>query len=111
VVNSHAAISGLLQRGGIFHRTPKYRIESSGQKWRGKHYRAGVSWSFVVEAVLAVYFAFCTTYAVLHGMWLSIPFLLLFVQGYGYMSLLSILPALDGLRVAPTGLAELGDGW
>jgi hypothetical protein len=44
-------------------------------------------------------------------MWLSIPFLLLFVQGYGYMSLLSILPALDGLRVARTGLAELGDGW
>jgi hypothetical protein len=111
VVNSHAVLSGLVRRGGTFHRTPKYRIESSGQEWRGKRYRAGVSWSFVVEAVLAVYFAFCTTYAVLHGMWLSIPFLLLFVQGYGYMSLLSILPALDGLRVARTGLAELGDGW
>ncbi len=110
VVNAHAVISGLFQRGGVFHRTPKYRIEASGQKWRGKRYRAGVSASFVIEAVLAVYFAFCTAYAVLHGMWLSIPFLLLFVQGYGYMSLLSILPALDGLRLARTGLAEMGDG-
>jgi hypothetical protein len=28
------------------------------------------------------------------GMWLSIPFLLLFVQGYGYMAVLSYLPSL-----------------
>jgi len=27
-------------------------------------------------------------------MWLSIPFLLLFVQGYGYMAVLSYLPSL-----------------
>jgi hypothetical protein len=28
-----------------------------------------------------------------------VPFLLLFVQGYGYMSLLSVLPAIGGLRI------------
>jgi cellulose synthase/poly-beta-1,6-N-acetylglucosamine synthase-like glycosyltransferase len=106
VVNSHAVLSGLVQRGGTFHRTPKYRIENSGQEWRGKRYRAGVSSSFAVEAALAVYFVFCTTFAVVNGMWLSIPFLLLFVQGYGYMALLSIVPALDGLR-----LARAGESW
>jgi cellulose synthase/poly-beta-1,6-N-acetylglucosamine synthase-like glycosyltransferase len=103
VVNSHAVLSGLVRRGGTFHRTPKYRIESSGQDWRGKRYRAGVSWSFAVEAALAVYFVFCTAFAVVNGMWLSVPFLLLFVQGYGYMALLSIVPAFDGLRLARAG--------
>jgi cellulose synthase/poly-beta-1,6-N-acetylglucosamine synthase-like glycosyltransferase len=103
VVNAHAVLTGLVQRGGVFLRTPKYSIESRGQDWRRKRYRAGVSSSFVTEAALGVYFVFCTLYAALHGMWLSVPFLLLFVQGYGYMALLSILPALDGLRLARTG--------
>jgi cellulose synthase/poly-beta-1,6-N-acetylglucosamine synthase-like glycosyltransferase len=103
VVNAHAVLTGLVQHGGTFHRTPKYRIEDKGQEWRGKRYRAGVSSSFVVEAVLAAYFIGCTVYAAMHGMWLSVPFLLLFVQGYGYMALLSIVPALDGLRLARTG--------
>jgi cellulose synthase/poly-beta-1,6-N-acetylglucosamine synthase-like glycosyltransferase len=100
VVNAHAVLTGMAQRGGTFHRTPKYRIEHSGQPWRGKRYRAGSGSTFAVEAVLAVYFVFCTAYAVVHGMWLSVPFLLLFVQGYGYMAALSILPALDALRMA-----------
>jgi cellulose synthase/poly-beta-1,6-N-acetylglucosamine synthase-like glycosyltransferase len=98
VINAQAVISGLFHRGGEFHRTPKYRIEASGQDWRSKRYRAGIGSSFVVEAVLALYFLGCTAYAVAAGMWLSIPFLLLFVQGYAYMSALSILPAFDGLR-------------
>jgi cellulose synthase/poly-beta-1,6-N-acetylglucosamine synthase-like glycosyltransferase len=103
VVNSRAVISGLFQSGGIFHRTPKYSIETSGQDWRGKRYRAGVSSSFILEAVLAVYFIGCTLYAAWAGMWLSLPFLFLFVQGYGYMSLLSVTPAFDGFRLARAG--------
>ena len=99
VVNAHAVISGLFQRGGVFHRTPKYRIEASGEDWRRKRYRAGISATFAVEAVLALYFVGCTIYALSSGMWLSVPFLLLFVQGYGYMSLLSVLPAIGGLRI------------
>ena len=39
----------------------------------------------------------------MNGMWMSIPFLLLFVQGYGYMAFLSIVPAFDGLRLARAG--------
>src|SRR5579863_43116 len=103
VVNSHAVLSGLVQRGGVFHRTPKYRIESSGQDWRRKRYRAGISSSFAVEAVLAAYFTLCTIFAAMTGMWMSVPFLLLFVQGYGYMALLSVVPAMDGLRLARAG--------
>ncbi|MBV8201471.1 MAG: glycosyltransferase [Acidobacteria bacterium] len=109
VVNSHAVLTGLVQHGGTFHRTPKYRIETSGQDWRGKRYRAGVSSTFAVEAVLATYFSLCTAFAVLTGMWLSVPFLLLFVQGYGYMALLSVTPALDVLRLARAGASWQAD--
>jgi len=103
VVNAHAVLSGLVSRGGTFHRTPKYRIEHSGQDWRGKRYRAGVSNSFAVELVLATYFLLCTAFALVAGMWMSVPFLLLFVQGYGYMALLSVVPAIDELRLARAG--------
>ncbi|HVT18906.1 MAG TPA: cellulose synthase family protein [Thermoanaerobaculia bacterium] len=108
VVNAHAVVTGLFQRGGTFHRTPKYSIEETGQDWRDKRYRAGVSASFVVEAVLALYFIACTTYAVVAGMWMSLPFLLLFVQGFGYMAILSILPALDAIRLARTSVRGAG---
>jgi cellulose synthase/poly-beta-1,6-N-acetylglucosamine synthase-like glycosyltransferase len=92
--NSRAVISGLLHRGGTFHRTPKYRIEHRGQSWWGKRYRAGGDPTRAVEAVFALYFLVCMIYAWKAGMWMSIPFLYLFVQGYGYMAILSYLPSL-----------------
>jgi hypothetical protein len=108
--NSRAVISGLLHRGGTFHRTPKYRIEHRGQSWWGKRYRAGGDPTRAVEAVFALYFLACMIYAWKAGMWMSIPFLYLFVQGYGYMAILSYLPSLRewwararGRRAAPAG--------
>jgi len=92
--NSRAVLSGLFQRGGTFHRTPKYRIEERGQEWLSKRYRAGADLSCLVEGILALYFAVAFVYAFQRGMWMSLPFLYLFVQGYAYMFLLSIFPFL-----------------
>ena len=47
-----------------------------------------------IELTLALYFLSCFVYAVVHRMWISLPFLFLFVQGYSYMTLLALLPAL-----------------
>ncbi|HYG65002.1 MAG TPA: glycosyltransferase [Thermoanaerobaculia bacterium] len=101
VNNARAVLSGLVRRGGTFHRTPKYRIERAGEDWRGKRYRAGASASLAVEVLLAVYLAGCTVYAFWVGMWMSIPFLYLFVQGYGYITLLALWPRLSGPRLRP----------
>ena len=95
VNNGRAVISGLLRRGGVFHRTPKYKIEQRGQDWLGKRYRAGRTPSLWAEILLALYFAGCTVYAAASGMWMSIPFLLLFLHGYSYMAWLGLLPALS----------------
>ena len=93
VNNARAVLSGLFRQGGTFVRTPKYRIEAAGQDWSAKRYRAGTDRTRVIEGLLALYFLGITIYAAARGMWMSIPFLLLFVQGYGYMAVLSYLPA------------------
>ena len=59
-----------------------------------KRYRAGRSALVVFEGLFALYFAACTVYALWAGMWASLPFLYLFLQGYGTMFLLAVLPRL-----------------
>jgi len=57
--------------------------------------------SLWIELTLALYFLYCFVYAVVHKMWISLPFLFIFVQGYSYMTLLALLPALRDLRSRP----------
>ncbi|HWN41126.1 MAG TPA: cellulose synthase family protein [Thermoanaerobaculia bacterium] len=98
VNNARAVLSGLFQRGGTFHRTPKYRIEHQGEDWLQKRYRSGRNVSLWIELTMALYFLSCFIYAVVHEMWISLPFLFLFVQGYSYMTVLTLLPVLRDLK-------------
>ncbi len=90
--NSRAVLAGLWRDGGVFHRTPKFRIEGTTGGWTGKSYLLRKSSSFYVEAFLAFYFAACFVLAFELEMWLSIPFLYLFLHGYTYMFLLGVAP-------------------
>ncbi len=90
VNNSRAVLSGLFHDGGVFHRTPKYRIEGSSGGWTSKKYLLKRDLSFYLESLLAVYFMACFVLAIYFEMWLSIPFLLLFMHGYTYMCLLGL---------------------
>jgi cellulose synthase/poly-beta-1,6-N-acetylglucosamine synthase-like glycosyltransferase len=93
VNQSRAVVSGWRRRGGEFVRTPKYSIERRGEAWKGKRYRAGRSLAVVFEGLLALWFLACFAYAAADGMWASLPFLWLFLQGYGFLFLLSVAPA------------------
>ena len=105
--NARAVISGLLHRGGTFHRTPKYRIEARGQDWQAKRYRVAGDPTRAAEALFALYFLGCTVYSWVAGLWMSIPFLLLFLQGYSYMAALSYLPSLrEGWMRVQAGMRE-----
>ncbi len=99
--NALAVVAGLVERGGVFHRTPKYSIESRRQGWRDKRYRAAGGRMVVLEGLFALYFAACALYAAHVGVWLSLPFLYLFLQGYTYMFLLSLRQA--GPRLSAGG--------
>ncbi len=91
--NSRAVLAGLLQDGGVFQRTPKYRIEVPGDGWRGKRYRVPRDLSLALEGTLAIYFVVCFALAWKLEMWPSLFFLYLFLHGYCYMFLLSVLPS------------------
>ena len=100
ISNARAALGGLFRRGGTFVRTPKYRIEDgvlAGERPRRTRnrtqtprYRADRNLSFVLEGLFAAYFIVVTALAIRWEMYLSLPFLWLFLQGYTYMFFLSL---------------------
>jgi cellulose synthase/poly-beta-1,6-N-acetylglucosamine synthase-like glycosyltransferase len=96
VNNSRAVLEGLQKDVGVFERTPKYRIENRRDRWRSKKYRVKANFSLLLEGLLASWFAAAFVLAWHMGMWLSLPFLYLFLQGYSYMFLLSTLSLRGG---------------
>lgn len=91
VNNARAVWDGLWQDGGVFHRTPKAgESEAKSKSTSPAVYRLRANLSFALETLLAVYFIACFFLAIHFQMWLSIPFLWLFLQGFVYMSWLGI---------------------
>lgn len=90
VNNSRAVLTGLWQNGGVFHRTPKYNLEGQQGTWGSKKYLLPKNLSFFIEAALAIYFVGCFALAIYLKMWLSLPFLYLFLHGYTHMFLLGL---------------------
>jgi cellulose synthase/poly-beta-1,6-N-acetylglucosamine synthase-like glycosyltransferase len=93
VNNARAVVEGLYQRGGVFERTPKYCIEASTDLWSRKLYRARPNLSVLTEGLFAVYFTLCVVLAWMLGMWTSLPFIYLFLHGYWYIFLLTLIGA------------------
>ncbi|MBI2335917.1 MAG: glycosyltransferase [Deltaproteobacteria bacterium] len=90
VNNAKAVLEALFQKESEFVRTPKYAILKKGDDWKDKKYKKKVSLVTVFEFVLAGYFLFAIYYAATHALYVSIPFLLLFLTGYLYLALLSL---------------------
>jgi cellulose synthase/poly-beta-1,6-N-acetylglucosamine synthase-like glycosyltransferase len=91
--NARAVLEGLVHMGGVFERTPKYRIEQSDDGWQGKRYQVPRDLSVLIEGILGVCFILCFGLAWILDMWPSLFFLYLFLHGYTYVFLLSVLPA------------------
>jgi cellulose synthase/poly-beta-1,6-N-acetylglucosamine synthase-like glycosyltransferase len=91
VSNSKAVLEAILGIKTAFKRTPKYGIESRADRWYTKEYlrrRGGIIPA--LEILLGLYFVFITLYAFWNENYPSIPFLMLFIVGFMYMGLLSI---------------------
>jgi cellulose synthase/poly-beta-1,6-N-acetylglucosamine synthase-like glycosyltransferase len=95
VNNAKAVIEGLLGRRSEFVRTPKLGVLTSGEEWRFRRYRGLANWVPYVELGMAFYFAAMALYAVTHGLWGSVPFILIFEAGYLYTSVLSLLQGFE----------------
>jgi hypothetical protein len=85
--NTIAISQGLLGRGMPFRRTPKFHIERRGDRWAGSRYVLPFQWVTLGELALAGYALLTVAAALLVGNYYAVPFLLLYVGGYGYISL------------------------
>jgi cellulose synthase/poly-beta-1,6-N-acetylglucosamine synthase-like glycosyltransferase len=88
--NSKAVLEGLRRETGEFARTPKYAVVNRTDSWKEKRYRGRLAVLSLVEIFLTLVYAATVVYALSEGLYLSLPFLLLFVVGFGYSSFLSI---------------------
>ena len=91
VTNTRAVLEALLGRQSAFARTPKYRVESRKDKVRFSSYRRRLGWVPWVELLIGCYFAITVYYAVENENYITVPFLALFVLGYWYTGLMSLL--------------------
>jgi hypothetical protein len=90
VVNSKAVIEALLGIKTSFKRTPKYSIKNKSDNWHTKGYLRRTGALPVLELLLGFYFVLITAYAFLNENYPSIVFLALFIVGFMYMGLMSI---------------------
>jgi cellulose synthase/poly-beta-1,6-N-acetylglucosamine synthase-like glycosyltransferase len=91
VTNTRAVLEALLGKQSDFARTPKYHVESKKDRVRANKYRRGLGWVPWVELLIGCYFAITVYYAIDNENYITVPFLILFVVGYWYTGLMSLL--------------------
>ena len=102
VTNTCAVVEALIGRQTAFARTPKYRVESKNDVVRSTKYRKRLGWVPWAELLIGSYFVLAVYYAVSNENFLTVPFLALFVFGYWYTGLMSLLQGrFAGLSFSP----------
>lgn len=92
ITNTKAVMEALFGVQSAFARTPKYRVQKKGEKnFAAKKYRKRLGIIPWIELLIGCYFTFTVWYAVSSENYFTVPFLLLFVLGYWYTGLLSLL--------------------
>ncbi|MGD8623005.1 MAG: glycosyltransferase [Anaerolineae bacterium] len=99
--NTLAIARGLFLRDRIFRRTPKFQIERRGDRWAGNRYALPFDRMTIAELALAAYALLTVAVAAAVGNYLAIPFLLLYVGGYGYIGLLGLRDARASRQARP----------
>ena len=80
--NTRAVWQGLRSHGGEFLRTPKFRVQETGDRWQFSRYRLPLDPMLLGELALMVYALCLAGYAVSIGKWWSVPFMLLYASGF-----------------------------
>jgi cellulose synthase/poly-beta-1,6-N-acetylglucosamine synthase-like glycosyltransferase len=83
--NARAVVEALINHKSDFTRTPKYGIERKSQSWRSCRYRPIKPMLPLAELGFAIYFSYFLWFAITHGQFLSVPFLLMFQSGFLYV--------------------------
>lgn len=107
---SATVVAGLvraLRPGGVFKRTPKFRIEGHDGEWRDHAYVQAGDPAALAELLLGSAGLVLCGYAVALGEWLIAVYSLLFSLGFLYLSVYSAVQAIEVLTVRRLGLRAL----
>jgi cellulose synthase/poly-beta-1,6-N-acetylglucosamine synthase-like glycosyltransferase len=96
---TRAVLEALAGRETEFVRTPKHGVRGKLESWSSKKYRAAKSITPFIELAMAAYFVLALAIAFSHGHYLSMPFLALFLCGFGYVGWVSLWQGGFGLAV------------
>ncbi len=91
ITNTKAVLEALFGVKSAFARTPKYSVKKKGEKSQAKVYRKRLGVVPWIELAIGCYFAWTVYYAITTENFFTVPFLVLFVFGYWYTGLLSLL--------------------
>jgi cellulose synthase/poly-beta-1,6-N-acetylglucosamine synthase-like glycosyltransferase len=107
VNNTKAVFEALFGAPGEFTRTAKYGISTTRDSWQHKKYHQTLSVQPFIELALGIYFSSTVVYALAHGIYGTLPFLMLFQFGFLYVGLTSILQQFgDDVLVKAPQIAE-----
>jgi cellulose synthase/poly-beta-1,6-N-acetylglucosamine synthase-like glycosyltransferase len=99
--NARAVLEALLGIKSDFVRTPKYQVEKNqDETWKRKKYKRKRGLLPLLELSFSFYFLLAILYAAHMRMWGTVPFLLLFFFGFGYMGVMSFVQSFNGGRLA-----------
>jgi cellulose synthase/poly-beta-1,6-N-acetylglucosamine synthase-like glycosyltransferase len=91
ITNTKAVLEALFGVKSAFARTPKYSVKKKGERSQAKVYRKRLGIVPWIELAIGCYFAWTVYYAITTENFFTVPFLVLFVFGYWYTGLLSLL--------------------
>jgi cellulose synthase/poly-beta-1,6-N-acetylglucosamine synthase-like glycosyltransferase len=88
--NARAVLEAVFNHHSEFKRTPKYGIEKKSQSWRSCRYMPLRSLLPLIEMAFAIYFSYFVWFALRHGQYFTVPFLIMFQCGFFYVALSSM---------------------
>jgi hypothetical protein len=91
VTNTKAVMEALFGIKSAFVRTPKYRVAKKGEKSQASKYRKRLVLAPWIEMFIGCYFMGTIIYTFINHNYFTAPFLILFVFGYWYTGLMSLL--------------------
>ncbi len=104
--NARAVLEAIFNHASEFTRTPKYAIQNKTNSWRTSRYAPLKTVLPFFEIALTVYFSLFAYYAATTGQFVTLPFLILFQVGFGYVAFCSISSWLPQPRTREETLAE-----
>jgi cellulose synthase/poly-beta-1,6-N-acetylglucosamine synthase-like glycosyltransferase len=95
-----AAAEAILGIRSAFQRTPKFQIQGHKEQWHGRRYATDVKGLRWGEIVLTLYAVLTILAAWVQDKAQAIPFVLLYLVGFGYVSVLGLLQSARTARAA-----------